>query len=119
MDVFPAKPNHTVPNQTVDPHTIEDAQRTLNSLAVLHDTGKAPTERFALPVTGNMEYGFFNAVMVRGLPRARAGRGCMHGRTRHAQAALCVHCVHACTCSPLRAWSQSERRRAPQRRLSP
>ncbi len=25
----------------------------------LQDHDKAPTERFALPVTGNMEYGFF------------------------------------------------------------
>ncbi|PNW86685.1 hypothetical protein CHLRE_02g095072v5 [Chlamydomonas reinhardtii] len=62
MDVLPEKPNRTVPTQNPDASTIAAATQTLHNLAAAKDVDKLPVDRYALPVTGNMEYGFFHRV---------------------------------------------------------
>lgn len=64
VDVYPEKPNRIVPRSNPEPALVDQANATLSNMSVLRDTGKAPPERFALPVTANMEYGFFNSVQV-------------------------------------------------------
>uniref|UniRef100_A0A7S0RVE5 Uncharacterized protein n=1 Tax=Chlamydomonas leiostraca TaxID=1034604 RepID=A0A7S0RVE5_9CHLO len=60
MDILPEKPNRTVPAPQPDPKDVASASALLHELSSLKDTDKMPHERFALPVTGNMEYGFFS-----------------------------------------------------------
>lgn len=59
VDILPEKPNRITPAQNPDPKAVTSASTMLKSLSCLKDTDKQPHERFALPVTGNMEYGFF------------------------------------------------------------
>ncbi|KXZ50060.1 hypothetical protein GPECTOR_18g4 [Gonium pectorale] len=64
MDILPEKPNRTVPTPNPDSATVEAATETLHSLAAAKDVDKVPVDRFALPITGNMEYGFLHRVKV-------------------------------------------------------
>ena len=50
-----------MPSSNPSPEAMTDATQTLSSMSVLKDTEKPPHERYALPVTGNMEYGFFSS----------------------------------------------------------
>lgn len=68
MHVLPEKPNYTVPTLNADKSTMETAQTMLGTLSNIKDTDKLPAEKFALPVTGNMEYGFFTKQMVKPNP---------------------------------------------------
>ncbi|PNH01017.1 hypothetical protein TSOC_013123 [Tetrabaena socialis] len=62
MTVLPEKPNRTVPTQNPDAATVAAATATLVELASAKDVDKTPVDRYALPVTGNMDYGFFHRV---------------------------------------------------------
>ncbi|GIL80437.1 hypothetical protein Vretimale_16123 [Volvox reticuliferus] len=62
MDILPEKPNRTVPTPNPDEATVAASTATLHSLAAAKDVDKVPVDRFALPITGNMEYGFFHRV---------------------------------------------------------
>ncbi|KAG2487081.1 hypothetical protein HYH03_014326 [Edaphochlamys debaryana] len=64
MNILPEKPNATVPTQNPDPSTIDAARETLRSLAAAKDVDKPPVDRYALPITGNMDYGFFHRVQL-------------------------------------------------------
>lgn len=66
IDILPEKPNRTIPMPNPDQATIMAATAKLGEFASLKDTDKQPAERFALPLTGNMEYGFFQRVMAGG-----------------------------------------------------
>lgn len=68
MNILPEKPNYTVPTLNADKAVMESAQQTLSQLSNCKDTDKLPPERFALPVTGNMEYGFFAKQLVKPSP---------------------------------------------------
>ncbi|GFH29965.1 flagellar associated protein [Haematococcus lacustris] len=59
VDILPEKPNRTVPTQNPNGSAIQAATTLLQDLSSLKNTDKQPHERFALPVTANMEYGFF------------------------------------------------------------
>ncbi|GFR48726.1 hypothetical protein Agub_g10683 [Astrephomene gubernaculifera] len=64
MDILPEKPNRTVPTPNPDESTVAAATATLHSLAAAKDVDKAPQDRYALPISGNMEYGFFHRVQL-------------------------------------------------------
>ena len=61
MVILPEKPNHCVPNMGGTKAEAEQAAANLASMSSLRDTDKLPHERYALPLTGNSEYGFFSA----------------------------------------------------------
>lgn len=60
MDVLPEKPNRTVPAPHPNPNDVAQATSMLHELSSVKNIDKLPHERYALPVTGNMEYGFFS-----------------------------------------------------------
>jgi hypothetical protein len=57
VTILPEKPNRTVPAQNPDQGSVGAATTLLKDMSCLKDTDKMPHERFALPVTANMEYG--------------------------------------------------------------
>lgn len=59
VDLLPDKPNRTIPTSNPDKATVAEAAAIINRLSTLKETDKLPTERYALPVTGSMEYGFW------------------------------------------------------------
>jgi len=61
MTILPEKPNHIVPQSNPSLDVVATSTATLTSMSCLKDTDKLPQERFALPLTGNMEYGFFSS----------------------------------------------------------
>lgn len=61
MTILPEKVNHYHPSQSASKEAAEKAAAELSQLSSLKDTEKLPAERFALPLTGNQEYGFFSA----------------------------------------------------------
>mmetsp|Transcript_44773 Transcript_44773/g.133738 ORF Transcript_44773/g.133738 Transcript_44773/m.133738 type:complete len:145 (-) Transcript_44773:229-663(-) len=61
LSIYPDKPNCTKLNATETPDDMLHATRTLAAMSCLKDTDRPPSERFALPVTSNMDYGFFSA----------------------------------------------------------
>mmetsp|Transcript_172 Transcript_172/g.285 ORF Transcript_172/g.285 Transcript_172/m.285 type:complete len:146 (-) Transcript_172:100-537(-) len=64
LDILPEKPNKCVPSSNPDPASVFAATALLQNLSCLKDTDKLPHERFALPVTGNMTYGFFSTAKL-------------------------------------------------------
>ena len=56
----------TRPDIHNDPKLLMDAETLLRGLTKLHDSHRLPTERFALPITTNMDYGFYTTDKVRG-----------------------------------------------------
>ncbi|KAG1659647.1 hypothetical protein FOA52_010230 [Chlamydomonas sp. UWO 241] len=61
LSIYPEKPNNTVPNMNVSEESVLRATQTLKSMSTLRDGDTSPADRFALPITANMEYGFFSA----------------------------------------------------------
>ncbi len=61
VTVLPEKPNRMVPQQKPSPEAVKAATDLLMSMSVLKDTDKLPHEVYALPRTGNSEYGFFSS----------------------------------------------------------
>mmetsp|Transcript_459 Transcript_459/g.541 ORF Transcript_459/g.541 Transcript_459/m.541 type:complete len:143 (-) Transcript_459:415-843(-) len=59
MSIISEKPNKIIPTSNPDQKTMEEAKQTIFNIASLKYSDLLPVERFALPVTGNMEYGFF------------------------------------------------------------
>ncbi len=59
--VLPEKVNHTVPTSHPSAEAVSSATQMLSTMTCLKDTDKAPNERFALPTTSSMEYGFFSS----------------------------------------------------------
>lgn len=57
--VLTEKPNRTVPSKGASKEAVAAAAEMLHELSYLKNTDLTPTERLALPITGNMEYGFF------------------------------------------------------------
>lgn len=68
VSVLPEKPNHVVPQMNSDKAVIEAATAKLASYATLKNTGALPVQKYPLPVTGNMEYGFFSTVPLTATP---------------------------------------------------
>jgi len=60
VSIITDKPNHCVPSSNPSPDAVSEATAVLNTMSVVKDTDQAPHERYALPVTANMEYGFFS-----------------------------------------------------------
>ena len=60
VSIIPDKPNHCVPSFNPSPDSVSEASSLLNTMSVVKDNDQAPHERYALPVTANMEYGFFS-----------------------------------------------------------
>ncbi|KAF5829285.1 flagellar associated protein [Dunaliella salina] len=60
MVILPEKPNRTRPAQSPSKDSVDAASTLLLDMSYLKETEKNPTERLALPVTANMEYGFFS-----------------------------------------------------------
>lgn len=61
LTVLPEKPNHTVPTAFPSAESLAAASQKLADMSSLKDTEKIPHQRFALPLTANMEYGFFSS----------------------------------------------------------
>lgn len=57
--ILSEKPNRTIPTSNPGPEVVQAAMTTLHNMSSIKDSDKTPGERFALPLTGNMEYGFF------------------------------------------------------------
>lgn len=62
--ILPDKPNYTTPADQPSAHELELAQQTLSKLSCVQHVEQTPNQVYALPITGNMEYGFFQQQMV-------------------------------------------------------
>lgn len=88
VTILPEKPNYTTPAQQPSEQELQAAHDKLASLTCIRHIGCSPAQAYALPITGNMEYGFTASPLVR---RAACSRA-------HA----CDDVLADCTCSHCR-----------------
>lgn len=82
--MLPEKPTAVHPQHMASPEQLAAAEALLTSLSCVQHITQTPSQIYALPLTTNMEYGFFNSAMVRRRGEDWAGGGC-RGREQKGQ----------------------------------
>lgn len=59
------KPNYSTPAMQPTEQQLQEAHETLSTLSNVKHIEQTPNQVFELPITGNMEYGFFAKPLVR------------------------------------------------------
>lgn len=82
VSLLPEKPTAVHPQHMASPEQLAAAEALLTSLSCVQHITQTPSQIYALPLTTNMEYGFFNSAMVRRGGEEWAGAGCRRMQSR-------------------------------------